>query len=60
MKLSEIVKQALQKGYLTPELEAQVMKICHPNSVLSTEEDFYLNQLMGAILSGTVSGLFLW
>jgi hypothetical protein len=57
MRLSELVRQALQTGYVSSELEAEVMRICTPDWVLSLEESIYLDQLMGAILTGEVAGL---
>jgi hypothetical protein len=58
MSLKDIFKQALQHGYLEPELQTEVMQICHPDSVLSAEESIYLDRLMGAILTGQIAGLY--
>lgn len=59
MSLKEIFKQALRDGYLNPMLKAEVMQICHPDSVLSAEDRLYLDRLMGAILTGEIAGLYL-
>jgi hypothetical protein len=56
MSLQEIVKQALQDGYLTSALKAEVMRLCAPDTVLSDSEEIYLEQLLGALLTGEVVG----
>ncbi|AFY76314.1 hypothetical protein Ple7327_0888 [Pleurocapsa sp. PCC 7327] len=59
MSLKEIFKQGLRDGYLDPKLKAEVMRICHPDSILSAEDRVYLDRLMGAILTGEIAGLYL-
>ncbi|OKH24900.1 hypothetical protein NIES593_06715 [Hydrococcus rivularis NIES-593] len=59
MSLKEIFKQGLRDGYLDPTLKAEVMRICHPDTILSAEDRVYLEQLMGAILTGEIAGLHL-
>jgi Late competence development protein ComFB len=54
MSIEKIVKQALQDGYLTPAMEAEVGRICDNASELSIEEYMALDQLMGALLTGEV------
>ncbi len=54
MSINKIVKQALQDGYLTPAMEADVGRICESASELSLEEYMALDSLMGALLSGEV------
>jgi hypothetical protein len=58
MALAEIVKQALENGSLNLEQQTAICQICHPDTVLSAEENIYLDQLLGAILTGEVAGLF--
>lgn len=58
MSLKEIVQQALRDGHLDPSLQAEVMALCNPDTVLSAEDSYYLDQLMGAILTGEVAGLY--
>lgn len=50
----KIVEQALQDGYLTPAMEAEVGRICDNASELSIEEYMALDRLMGALLTGEV------
>ena len=52
MSIEKIVEQALQDGYLTPAMEAEVGRICDAASELSIEE--YLARRMGALLTGDV------
>ncbi|MCU0537302.1 MAG: hypothetical protein MUD14_25730 [Hydrococcus sp. Prado102] len=59
MRLSELVWQALQSGYISPELEAEIGRICAPDFDLSAEDEYYLDRLMGAMLTGEVVGLHL-
>lgn len=52
--IEKIVDQALQDGYLTPTMEAEVGRICDTASELSIEEYMALDRLMGALLTGEV------
>ncbi len=52
--IEKIVEQALQDGYLTPTMEAEVGRICDTASELSIEEYMSLDRLMGALLTGEV------
>ncbi|WP_017721811.1 late competence development ComFB family protein [Kamptonema formosum] len=54
MSIEKIVEQALQDGYLTPAMEAEVGRICNTASELSIEEYMALDRLMGALLTGEV------
>lgn len=54
MSIEKIVEQALQDGYLTPSMEAEVGRICNTASELSIEEYMSLDRLMGALLTGEV------
>lgn len=54
MSIERIVDQALQDGYLTPSMEAEVGRICNTASELSIEEYMALDRLMGALLTGEV------
>ncbi|HEY9735389.1 MAG TPA: late competence development ComFB family protein [Trichocoleus sp.] len=54
MTIEKIVEQALQDGYLTPAMEAEVGRICDTASELSIEEYMALDRLMGALLTGEV------
>jgi Late competence development protein ComFB len=54
MNIKEIVDQALQDGYLTPAMEAEVGRICDSAAELSVEEYMALDLLMGALLSADV------
>lgn len=54
MIIEKIVEQALQDGYLTPSMEAEVGRICDIASELSIEEYMALDRLMGALLTGEV------
>ncbi len=54
MSIQSIVEQALNDGYLTPGMEAEVGRICESASDLSLEEYLALDQLMGALLTGEV------
>jgi hypothetical protein len=54
MNIKEIVDQALQDGYLTPAMEAEVGRICDSAVELSVEEYMALDKLMGALLAGQV------
>lgn len=54
MSIERIVEQALQDGYLTPAMEAEVGRICDTASELSIEEYMALDRLMGSLLTGEV------
>jgi hypothetical protein len=54
MSIQKIVEQALQDGYLTSAMEAEVGRICDIASELSIEEYMALDQLLGALLTGEV------
>jgi len=54
MGITEIVEQALQDGYLTPSMEAEVGRICDAAAELSVEEYMALDKLMGSLLTGEV------
>ncbi|KAM3094665.1 late competence development ComFB family protein [Phormidesmis sp. 146-35] len=54
MSIEKIVEQALQDGYLTPAMEAEVGRICDTALELSIEEYMALDRLMGALLTGEV------
>ncbi len=54
MSIEKIVEQALQDGYLTPAMEAEVGRICDTALELSIEEYMSLDRLMGALLTGEV------
>ncbi|MBC6420649.1 MAG: late competence development ComFB family protein [Hormoscilla sp. SP12CHS1] len=54
MSIEKIVEQAVQDGYLTPAMEAEVGRICDTASELSIEEYMALDRLMGALLTGEV------
>ena len=54
MSIEKIVEQALNDGYLTPAMEAEVGRICDNASDLSIEEYMALDKLMGSLLTGEV------
>ncbi|MEB3160397.1 MAG: competence protein ComFB, partial [Synechocystis sp.] len=54
MSIQEIVTKALQDGYLTPAMEAEVGRICESAAELNAEEYQSLDRLMGALLNGEV------
>lgn len=54
MSIQKIVEQALQDGYLTPVMEAEVGRICDHAGELSKEEYMALDELMGALLTGKI------
>ncbi len=54
MSIDKIVEQALQDGYLTPAMEAEVGRICDSGTELSIEEYKALDRLMVSLLSGDV------
>ncbi|MGB5637428.1 MAG: late competence development ComFB family protein [Waterburya sp.] len=54
MGINSIVEQALQDGYLTPSMEAEVGRICDTAEELSVEEYMALDKLMGSLLTGEV------
>lgn len=55
MGIEEIVKQALNEGYLTPAMEAEVGQICDRASELSVDEYSALDRLMNALLTGDIA-----
>ena len=54
MGIISIVEQALQDGYLTPSMEAEVARICDTEAELSVEQYIALDRLMSSLLSGKV------
>jgi Late competence development protein ComFB len=54
MNIQAIVEHALDEGYLTPTMEAEVGQICDSAAELSVEEYMALDRLMGALLAGEV------
>jgi hypothetical protein len=54
MTIQEIVEVALDNGYLTPTMEAEVGRICDNAADLSVDEYQALDKLMGALLTGQV------
>ncbi len=54
MEIGKIIDQALETGYLTPIMEAEVGKLCETSTELSMEEYMALDKLMGALLTGEV------
>lgn len=54
MGINSIVEQALQDGYLTPSMEAEVGRICDTAEELSVEEYMALDKLMSSLLTGEV------
>lgn len=52
--IEAIVEQALQDGYLTPAMEAEVARICDVASELSVEEYTALDRLMSSLLTGEI------
>lgn len=54
MSIQAIVTKALQDGYLTPAMEAEVGRICESAAELNIEEYQALDRLMGALLNGEV------
>jgi len=54
MQIKTIVEQALKEGYLTPLMEGEITQICEAATELSTEEYSALDELMTALLNGTV------
>ena len=55
MSIEKIVEQALQNGYLTPVMEAEVNRRIRDNaSEISIEEYMAFDRLMGALLTGEV------
>jgi hypothetical protein len=54
MKIQAIVEKALDDGYLTPAMEAEVGRICDSATELSVAEYMALDRLMSALLAGEV------
>lgn len=54
MGINEIVEQALETGYLTPTMEAEVGRLCETSTELSVDEYIALDKLMGSLLTGEV------
>jgi hypothetical protein len=54
MSIQKIVDQALNTGYLTPTMEAEVGRLCETTTELSLDEYMALDKLMGALLTGEV------
>ncbi|ERN39959.1 late competence development protein comFB [Rubidibacter lacunae KORDI 51-2] len=54
MRIQAIVQQALGSGYLTPAMEAEIGRICEAVPELTPQEYAALDQLMGALMVGSV------
>mgnify|MGYP006276095225 CR=1 FL=1 len=54
MEIKKIVAQALKEGYLTPVMEGEISQICETATELSPDEYSALDELMTALLNGTV------
>lgn len=54
MGIEAIVQQALSVGSLTPAMEAEIGRICEAVPELTPQEYAALDQLMGALMSGSV------
>ncbi|MBE9046520.1 late competence development ComFB family protein [Pleurocapsales cyanobacterium LEGE 10410] len=54
MGIDLIVKQALQDGYLTPSMEAEIGRICDTATELSIDEYIALDKLMDCLLTGEI------
>lgn len=54
MDIEKIVAKALEIGYLTPSMEAEVGRLCEVSNELSSKEYKALDKLMGALLTGEV------
>lgn len=54
MSIQTIVEQAIQDGYLTSAMEAEVGRICDIATELSVEEYVALDKLMATLLTGEV------
>ena len=54
MNIENIVDQALEAGYLTPSMEAEVGRLCEMSTELTPEEYRALDKLMGALLTGEI------
>jgi hypothetical protein len=54
MNIESIVEQALQAGYLTPSMEAEVGRLCEISTEVTPEEYKALDKLMGALLTGEI------
>lgn len=54
MSIQKIVEQAIDSGYLTPTMEAEVGMMCETSKELTLDEYTALDKLMGALLTGEV------
>lgn len=54
MSIQKIVTKAIQDGYLTPAMEAEVARICESAGELEPQEYDALDHLMGVLLTGEV------
>lgn len=54
MGIEDIVAQAMEKGYLTPAMEAEFVRLCENKAELSVEEYQAMDRLMEALLTGQV------
>ena len=54
MSIQTIVEQAIQDGYLTSAMEAEVGRLCDTATELSVEEYMALDKLMATLLTGEV------
>jgi hypothetical protein len=57
MSIEKIVEKALQDGFLTPSMEAEVARICDTNAELSVEEYMALDKLMSSLIDGQVAAV---
>lgn len=49
MSIEKMVEQALQDGYLTPDMKAEITRICNKSTDLSVEEYMALDRLMAEL-----------
>lgn len=54
MSIQNIVTKAIQDGYITPAMEAEVARICESAGELDPQEYDALDRLMGVLLTGEV------
>ncbi|MEA5509967.1 late competence development ComFB family protein [Crocosphaera sp. UHCC 0190] len=57
MSIQNIIDQALKDGFLTPNMEEEVGRICESAAELPIDEYMALDQLMGALLTGEVKAV---